>query len=72
MPPQTVCSVLLTDDKEYTVTARAIAADTAYSSDASNELKLSYGFNEDAVVLRFAAISDVHVSDVPTAGKVVT
>ncbi len=67
--PATATSFALTDNGEYTVTVRAVAQDAAYNSDPSNVLRLSYGFNEDAVVLRFAAVSDVHVSSEKNAGK---
>ena len=70
LPAQTTCSLSLTEDEEYTVSVRALAADTAYDSAPSNTLKISYGFNEDAVVLCFAAISDVHVSSRQRAEKV--
>ena len=62
LPAQTACSLSLTEDEAYTVSVRALAADAAYHSDASNTVEISYGFNGDAVVLRFAALSDVHVS----------
>ena len=70
LPAQTACSLSLTEDAEYTVSVRALAADAAYNSSPSNTVKISYGFNEDAVVLRFAALSDVHVSSYKKALKV--
>ena len=70
LPAQTACSLTLAEDEEYTVSVRALAADTAYDSAPSNTLNISYGFNEDAVVLTFAAISDVHVSSKRKAEKV--
>ncbi len=70
MPAQTACSLVLTEDKEYTVSVRALASDAAYHSDASNILKVSYGFNEEAVVLRFAAVSDLHVASTLKSNKV--
>ena len=70
MPAQTECSYALADDGEYTVTVRAIASIPSNNSEASNAIKLSYGFNESAVVLTFAAYSDVHVSTDQKGGKV--
>ena len=59
LPAQTDCSLSLTEDEEYVVSVRALAAEAAYDSAPSNTIKISYGFNEDAVVLRFAAFSDL-------------
>ena len=60
----------MTEDEEYTVSVRALAEDAAYHSAPSNTIKISYGFNEDAVVLCFAAFSDTHVSSRKRADKV--
>lgn len=70
LPAQTTCSLSLTEDAEYTVSVRALAEDTAYHSKPSNTIKISYGFNEDAVVLCFAAFSDTHVASRQRAEKV--
>ena len=70
LPAQTDCSLSLTDDAEYTVSVRALAEDEAHHSDPSNTLKISYGFNENAVVLCFAAFSDTHVASRQRAEKV--
>ena len=70
LPAQTTCSLTLTEDEEYTVSVRALAADAAYHSAPSNTINISYGFNGDAVVLCFAALSDVHVSSRKKAEKV--
>lgn len=62
LPAQTTCSLSLTEDEEYTVSVRALAADAAYHSNPSNTITISYGFNADEVVLSFAALSDLHVA----------
>lgn len=69
-PAQTDCKLVLDENGEYTVSVRAEAADAAYNSDPSNILTVSYGFNEDAVVLRFAAVSDLHVASTLKSNKV--
>lgn len=69
LPAQTTCSLTLTEDEEYTVSVRALAADAAYHSAPSNTINISYGFNGDAVVLCFAAFSDTHISSRQRAEK---
>ncbi len=66
---QTGCTYTLDDDGVYTVSVRAISEDPAYDSPDSEALTVEYGFDESTVVLRFAALSDVHVSSTQRGKK---
>lgn len=69
-PLQTLCSFTLPETGEYTVTVRSIGYYTEFDSVPSNSISLKYGFDEENVVLTFAAVADVHVGNANVAGKV--
>ncbi len=67
-PEQTATSFTLPTVGEFTVTVRSAGLFDEFDSLPSNEISLKYGFDEENVVLSFAAISDIHIGNT-TGGK---